>query len=149
MRPLRFAIFVACASAICIALGRLWVQSLDQGSAGPVARVLHAGTGAVGVAIAGVDRQLRAHRLSTPRRRQIIDAAAIVARPGSQSALSADRAARGVGVAVAQRVQTVHHSAPKPRRARAAVDPGARPEAGAEADPEAVAKAEAEAEART
>jgi hypothetical protein len=113
VRPLRFAIFVACASAICIALGRLWVQSLDQGSGGPVARVFHAGTGAVGVAIAGVDRQFQAHRLATPRRRQIIEAAEIMARPDAPSTLQTNRIARTVGVAVARTPPAAHRATPK------------------------------------
>ena len=84
MRPLRFALFVALASAIFVALGRLWVRSLDQGSATPVERVLHAGTGAVGVAIAGASRELRVHQLST--RTQVVGAALVGARTGVRAA---------------------------------------------------------------
>jgi outer membrane biosynthesis protein TonB len=84
VRPLRFAVFVALASAIFVALGRLWVRSLDQGSATPVERVLHAGTGAVGVAIAGATRELRAHQLST--RTQVVSAALVGARTGVRAA---------------------------------------------------------------
>ena len=138
MRPLRFAVFVALASAICVALGRLWVRSLDQGSATPVERVLHAGTGAVGVAIAGASRELRAHRLSTHT--QVVSAALVGARTGVRAGQHLAKAhlegvVHSTTVAVAyhptlpQTSPTVRHApAPVPKAApRAAPRPKPKP----------------------
>jgi hypothetical protein len=72
VRPLRFAVFVAVVSAICVLLGRLWVHSLDDGTQStPVERVLRAGTGAVAVAIAGVDAQVARARARAAARHQL------------------------------------------------------------------------------
>jgi hypothetical protein len=100
VRPLRFAFFVAVVTAICVALSRLWVHSLDEGSSPPIERILNAGTGAVAVAIAGVDaRVARAEQL------QRAAAARAVIRHRSRAVRHHPRPARHV---------VVQHVAPAP-----------------------------------
>ncbi|MGH3001191.1 MAG: hypothetical protein ACRDM1_00715, partial [Gaiellaceae bacterium] len=57
MRPLRFAAFVASVTALAIALGHLWLQSIDRRPGISLERAARAGSAAVGVAIAGLDRR--------------------------------------------------------------------------------------------
>jgi hypothetical protein len=84
VRPLRFAVLVATATALAIAFGQLWLRSVDS-RVPTFERAARAGSDAVGVAIAGLQRSN-----DTPSR--------IAARTGARAAQIA-RAARVAEIA--------------------------------------------------
>src|SRR3954469_15152842 len=55
VRPLRLAVWIAIGTALAIALGQLWLRSLDGRRVPSIERAARAGSDAVGVAIAGLN----------------------------------------------------------------------------------------------